>query len=509
MSARIQNNTTPVSAYKNEVQSKQIQVKNTPDVTQAATPNLQTSTSLNESYASKTGIDTSAFRRSRLENTLLNNESKTGSKTKTITFTPLELGVFKNRKGQLLKEIKVSEAYFEQKLFNSYGLDQSDPNDKWMLQNAFGNGLEPGENINWTQDGKPVKEFTATLNAAGNYEVSVDLRDETSKTLTQAFTTKLINPNGMPYSFQFIAQMSANAQSGDFQKTAENPELSEIALDMTQMALDVVGIFEPTPFADLTNTGISMVRGNWGDAALTIIGVVPYVGDLAKFGKIPKWLKAIDKISNAIDKFKDVAKYGGKGKEAVEAFVKKAKDLLDKISFDKLPEKIREAFTSLKKKVDDFFSKKKPDLEPPRKPQVAKTATGQKAVSQNTLEHIFHGEINKKGKAVGFHYEGTAAMQATNKTRVTTVTKAADKNGVYAARVEVSGVTKKADSSFFPRTWTKNDVVNAVNEAYIKKIHPDPKNLLYFEGRSSSGVLVGGYLKTDGTIATAFPLHGR
>lgn len=53
------------------------------------------------------------------------------------------------------------------------------------------------------------------------------------------------------------------------------------------------------------------------------------------------------------------------------------------------------------------------------------------------MKHIFHGEINKKGKAVGFHYEGVENMQAVNKTKVVNGTKPPDARGSYEAEIEV------------------------------------------------------------------------
>ncbi len=194
-------------------------------------------------------------------------------------------------------------------------------------------------------------------------------------------------------------------KTAKFQKTADDVNLTDLALDMTQMGLDVVGIFEPTPFADLTNAGISAVRGEWGNAALSVLGVIPYVGDLGKLGKIPKWLSSIEKLTTAVGKLADVAIKGGKkGKEVAEAFIKQVKGLLDKIPLDKVPDAIRDGLSKLKQKVDDFFgqakkndnivksekidevgktvdnvkptktdgitSPKKPDVEPPKKPDV-------------------------------------------------------------------------------------------------------------------------------------------
>ncbi len=78
---------------------------------------------------------------------------------------------------------------------------------------------------------------------------------------------------------------------------------------------------------------------------------------------------------------------------------------------------------------------------------------------------------------------------------------------MYVAKVEVKGIAKKAESSFFSKTWTKSDVVNAVNEAYINKIPTGKPN--QFEGISSFGVKIQIYLKPDETIATAYPLYGK
>jgi RHS repeat-associated protein len=67
-------------------------------------------------------------------------------------------------------------------------------------------------------------------------------------------------------------------------------------LDRIQGALDVWGTFEPTPFCDLTNVLISCGRGNFGDAGYSLLGVVPYVGDL---GKVCKYAGKVKKAVNA------------------------------------------------------------------------------------------------------------------------------------------------------------------------------------------------------------------
>ncbi len=86
---------------------------------------------------------------------------------------------------------------------------------------------------------------------------------------------------------------SPNGASGK-QSPAPLTSMGGSFMDRIQLALDAIGVVEPTPFADLTNTGISLVRAamdpeNAGqhltNAAISAIGVVPYVGDVAKLAK--------------------------------------------------------------------------------------------------------------------------------------------------------------------------------------------------------------------------------
>ena len=55
-----------------------------------------------------------------------------------------------------------------------------------------------------------------------------------------------------------------------------------------QMGLDIVGMFEPTPFADIAGGILAVARGDWLSAGTSVLGIVPYIGDT---GKIAKWAK--------------------------------------------------------------------------------------------------------------------------------------------------------------------------------------------------------------------------
>lgn len=73
------------------------------------------------------------------------------------------------------------------------------------------------------------------------------------------------------------------------------PEQRELLLDVGQVVLDIVGIFEPTPFADLTNAVISLTRADGIGAAIRIAGVLPYVGDVAKLANLPRYAKIVER----------------------------------------------------------------------------------------------------------------------------------------------------------------------------------------------------------------------
>ena len=65
--------------------------------------------------------------------------------------------------------------------------------------------------------------------------------------------------------------------------------------DVLIAALDIVGIVDPTGVADIAAASLEAKNGNWGSALLSGMGVIPYVGDIGKAGKVGKHLKTIEK----------------------------------------------------------------------------------------------------------------------------------------------------------------------------------------------------------------------
>ncbi len=79
--------------------------------------------------------------------------------------------------------------------------------------------------------------------------------------------------------------------------------------------LDIVGIVDPSGVADGLNAALQAKNGEWEGAIISGIGLVPYIGNLAKVGKVGKDLKiintAIDAVKNAENTI-SATKFGSK-----------------------------------------------------------------------------------------------------------------------------------------------------------------------------------------------------
>ena len=124
--------------------------------------------------------------------------------------------------------------------------------------------------------------------------------------------------------------------------------------------------------------------------------------------------------------------------------------------------------------------------------------------AKKTLEHIFDGTINSKGKATGYHY----TKVTDSKGKVIDGTRSSvDENGVFTGKVEVSGVKKNGFSSFYPESWTPQQVVDAINAAYDDAINDpsNPKGELWIG--YCGDLEIDMYLDSNKKITTAFPIY--
>lgn len=84
---------------------------------------------------------------------------------------------------------------------------------------------------------------------------------------------------------------------------------------------------------------------------------------------------------------------------------------------------------------------------------------------------------------------------------------APDAHGVYEANVYIEGVKKNARSSFFPATWSPEEVERALAEAFRNRQRQ--KEFGFYDGFTSQGVKVRMDLDSRGRIMTAYPVYGE
>jgi len=120
------------------------------------------------------------------------------------------------------------------------------------------------------------------------------------------------------------------------------------------------------------------------------------------------------------------------------------------------------------------------------------------------MTHIFEGEINRRGKPVGFH--SRPGGQDPGNARVTRIVERPNRAGVYTAEVEIrsnSGWLAKR-STLYPDRMDREAVIRAVLNAF----HDRTGNGEKFRGPSGQGFTIEGYFQ-GGRINTAYPIYTR
>ncbi|HFR4222252.1 EndoU domain-containing protein [Bacillus cereus] len=120
--------------------------------------------------------------------------------------------------------------------------------------------------------------------------------------------------------------------------------------------------------------------------------------------------------------------------------------------------------------------------------------------NNGSVEHIFHGNVNSRGQAGGFHHESMPS-----KGKIRSITEEPNEHGVYKAEVEVNGIPKEFESSFFPKDWNRVEVLQAVKEAYNNKEYTGRGNR--YIGRTSHGIDIMMFIDSRNRVISAFPLR--
>ncbi|SDY99908.1 EndoU nuclease [Bacillus sp. 166amftsu] len=122
------------------------------------------------------------------------------------------------------------------------------------------------------------------------------------------------------------------------------------------------------------------------------------------------------------------------------------------------------------------------------------------------VKHVFEGEINARGQAVGYHSE---VMPNSPGRPISGTESSPNQYGVYRAEIEVNGVPKTSNggiSTFFPEDWDTQEIVNAINEAYRnKQFVPGTRNTYVRD--LPNGMEIQMYINGDGKIISAYPLY--
>ena len=106
--------------------------------------------------------------------------------------------------------------------------------------------------------------------------------------------------------------------------------------------------------SDGANFLISLARCNWVDAVASAVSIVPYIGDLAKTAKLPRYIRSVRKAI-------DIARFDFKWARALRELFAKLKQVLDecsKLADDLLPDAAIKQLKALKDEIDNFLSMK-------------------------------------------------------------------------------------------------------------------------------------------------------
>jgi hypothetical protein len=121
------------------------------------------------------------------------------------------------------------------------------------------------------------------------------------------------------------------------------------------------------------------------------------------------------------------------------------------------------------------------------------------------LTHLFEGEINRRGKPVGFH--SRPGGRNPSGARVARVLDRPNRAGVYTAEVEIRSGSRwlSKRSTLYPDRLDREAVVRAILNAWSRRTSGNSEK---FRGPSGQGFTIEGYYQ-DGRINTAYPIYTR
>jgi hypothetical protein len=118
------------------------------------------------------------------------------------------------------------------------------------------------------------------------------------------------------------------------------------------------------------------------------------------------------------------------------------------------------------------------------------------------LTHIFAGEINRRGKPVGFHSRPGGANPPGS--GIVRTIDQPNRAGVYTAMVWIGNRSRTKFSTLYPDRLTRPLVIAAILAAFRRGQRRGER----FRGPSGLGFTIEGYFQ-NGRINTAYPIYSR
>jgi len=121
------------------------------------------------------------------------------------------------------------------------------------------------------------------------------------------------------------------------------------------------------------------------------------------------------------------------------------------------------------------------------------------------VTHIFDGQINRRGKPVGFH--SRPGGRDPQNARLVRILDGPNRAGVYTAEVEIrdGGRWLEKSSTLYPDAMSREQVIAAILHAFRERPSGGGEK---FRGPSGRGFTIEGYYQ-DGRINTAYPIFQR
>jgi hypothetical protein len=128
-------------------------------------------------------------------------------------------------------------------------------------------------------------------------------------------------------------------------RTAEEEAAAVRTLDLNlfQMFFDLTSIVDPTPISPAAGLAFSIARRDWVGSLLSGASLVPFVGEIARFGKLTRIIKTLEESI-------DLASKSEKAAELLKPAMQKLAQILDMLPTNAGPEIWR-----LRQMVDDFL----------------------------------------------------------------------------------------------------------------------------------------------------------